>query len=95
MFKEHEVFTKENTKIREMNIHSEPGNVDFPTIKIRSRPLDNPKRVLTLIKGMAIIKRGLVGNSITTRPNHYAFYRQCLRGQALSKFDELAQKRSS
>ena len=40
---------------------------------------------------MAIIKIGLVGNNITTGPNHYAFYRQCLTGPDLSKFDEIVQ----
>ena len=69
MFKEREVVTKENTEIREMNIRSEPGNAALLTIKIRFRPLDNPKCVLILLKGMAIIKIGLVGNNITTGPN--------------------------
>ena len=40
---------------------------------------------------MAIIKIGLVGNNIKSGPNQYEFYRQCLIGQALSKFDKLAQ----
>ena len=42
---------------------------------------------------MAIIKIGLVGNNITRGPNRYIFYRQCLIGQALSKFDKLAQNK--
>ena len=75
----------------EIKIHSEPGNANSPTIKIRFRPLDNPKCVLTLLKGMAVIKIGLVGNNITCGPNRYEFYRHCLIGQALSKFDKLAQ----
>ena len=40
---------------------------------------------------MAIIRIGLVCNNITTGPNHYAFYRQCLTGPDLSKFDEIVQ----
>ena len=60
-------------------------------IKIRFRPLDNPKCVLTHLKGMAVIKIGPVGNNINRRPNRYEFYSQCLIGQALSKFDKLAQ----
>ena len=91
MFEEREVFTKENMEICEKNICSEPGDSAFHTIKTRFRPLDNPKRVIALLKVMSIIKRGLVGKNITTGPNQYAFYRQCLTGQALSKFDELAQ----
>ena len=66
MFKEREVVTKENTEIREMNIRSEPGNAALLTIKIRFWPLDNPKLVLGVLKGMASIKRYLVGNNITT-----------------------------
>ena len=49
-----------------MNIRSEPGNAATPTIKIRLRPLDNPKLVITLLKGMGNIKRGLMGENITT-----------------------------
>ena len=91
MFEERKVFTKENMEICEKNICSEPGDSAFHTIKTRFRPLDNPKRVIALLKVMSIIKRGLVGKNITTGPNQYAFYRQCLTGQALAKFDELTQ----
>ena len=91
MFEECEVLTKENTETFEINIHSETWNAVLPTIKIRFRPLDNPKCVLTLLKGMSVIKIGLVGNNITSGPNRCEFYRQCLIGKALSKFDKLPQ----
>ena len=60
-------------------------------IKILFGSLDNLKRVLSILKVMTIIKRGMVGNNTTIGPNQYAFYSQCLTGQALSKFYELAQ----
>ena len=50
IFKESEVFTKENTDIHEMNIRSELENVTSPMIKIRFRLLDNPKPVLNILK---------------------------------------------
>ena len=74
MFKEREVLTKEKTEICEINIRSKPGNAASSMIKIRFRPLDNPRRVITLLKVMEIIKRFLVGNNITTGPNQYEFY---------------------
>ena len=74
VLEEHKIFPKLNTKIHEMKIHSEPGNDTLPTIKIRFRPLDNPKLVINLLKRMAVIKKGLVGKNITTGPNQYAFY---------------------
>ena len=40
---------------------------------------------------MAVTKIGLVVNNITSGPNRYEFYRQCLIGQALSIFEKLAQ----
>ena len=78
-------------EISEMNIYSEPGNVILPKIKIRFTPLDNPKLVIDILKGIATINGVLVGNNINTVTNRCAFYRQCFTGQDFSKFDELTQ----
>ncbi len=63
-------------------------NESSPTIKRRFRPLDNPTKILEVLQATLIIKSGVLGNNVTTGPNQYAYWRQCLAGEALRKFNQ-------
>ena len=43
-----------------------------------------------VLKAIVNIKAGVRGNNITTGPNQYFYWRGCLNGEALRKFDEFA-----
>ena len=59
-------------------------------IKRRIKVLDNPTRVLDVLKAREAIKEGLVGNHITQGPNQYRYTRSFLAGEALRVFNEKA-----
>jgi len=90
ILEEEKPFDKEDLNVREMSMRTDPTNSDSPTIKRRFRPLDNPTRILEVLQATVIIKAGVAGNNITTGPNQYAYWRQCLAGEALRKFNEFA-----
>jgi hypothetical protein len=81
-------FSKQDTSIREMMIRTDPTNDSSPIIKRRFKPLDNPENVLEVLQGILVIKEGVIGNNVTTGPLQYAFWRSCLEGAALAKFNE-------
>jgi hypothetical protein len=83
-------FEKEDLSVREMSMRTDPTNESSPTIKRRFRPLDNPTKILEVLQAILIIKAGVTGNNVTTGPNQYAYWRQCLAGEALRKFNEFA-----
>mgnify|MGYP000293913334 CR=1 FL=1 len=83
-------FEKEDLTIREMSMRTDPTNEASPTIKRRFWPLDNPTKILEVLQAILIIKAGVTGNNVTTGPNQYAYWRQCLAGEALRKFNEFA-----
>lgn len=85
-----EPYEKEDATIREMSMRTDPTNESSPTIKRRFRPLDNPTKILEVLQATLIIKSGVLGNNVTTGPNQYAYWRQCLAGEALRKFNEFA-----
>ena len=86
---ETEPFKKNDVTIREMMIRTDPTNDNSPVIKKRFKPLNNPSTVLEVLQGILVIKEGVVGNNVTTGPNMYAYWRGCLEGNALRKFQEL------
>ena len=85
-------YSKRDLAIREMNIRTDPTNDQSPIIKRRFKPLDNPRSVLELLKGIQFIKEGCIGNNVTTGPNQYAFWRGCLTGTIQNKFVQFAQQ---
>ena len=83
-------FSKSDTTIREMMTRADPTNDASPVIKRRFKPLDNPSTVLELVKGIHQIKEGVAGVNVTTGPNQYNFWRGCLTGAALARFNMCA-----
>jgi hypothetical protein len=83
-------FEKNDVTIREMSIRTDPTDNTSPVIKRRFKPLDNPKTVLELLRGILVIKEGTAGNNVTTGPLQYQYWRGCLEGTALLKFNEFA-----
>jgi hypothetical protein len=81
---------KDDVRWRELQLRTEPTNDSSPTIKRRFIPLDNPKRVLSVLTGIADIKNAVAGNNILTGPLRYNYWRGCLSGEALRKFNEAA-----
>ena len=90
ILEEEKPFEKEDLNVREMSMRTDPTNAESPTIKRRFRPLDNPTRIIEVLQATVIIKAGVTGNNVTTGPNQYAYWRQCLAGEALRKFNEFA-----
>ena len=83
-------FKKKDMSIREMIMRTDPMNDSSPVIKQRFKPMDNPASVLEVLQGILIIKEGVVGNNVTTGPLQYSYWRGCLEGTCLRKFDEFA-----
>ena len=81
---------KDDVTFREMSLRTDPTNDSSPLIKRKFRPLDNPTKIIEVLQATLNIKQGVVGNNITTGPNQYAYWRQCLAGEALRKFNEFA-----
>ena len=84
--------SKSDYVIREMEVRTDPLNEASPRIKRKFRPLDNPSSVLEVLRGILVIKEGVTGNNVTTGPLQYQYWRTCLEGTALSKFNEFAQQ---
>ncbi len=81
---------KDDVTFREMSLRTDPTNDSSPLIKRKFRPLDNPTKIIEVLQATLNIKQGIVGNNITTVPYQYAYWRQCLAGEALRKFNEFA-----
>lgn len=90
VMKESVPFVKNDVTVREMMIRTDPTDVSSPVIKKRFKPLDNPLQVLEVLQGILIIKEGVIGNNVTTGPLQYSYWRGCLEGTALRKFNEFA-----
>jgi hypothetical protein len=82
--------SKSDAVIREMEVRTEPANEASPRIKRKFRPLDNPSSVIEVLRAILVIKEGVAGNNVTTGPLQYQYWRTCLDGTALSKFNEFA-----
>ena len=73
--------------IRELLVLSDPSNEQSTNIKQKIRILDHPKNLIEVLRARLAIKKGLIGNTITTGPNKYRFTRTFLEGEALHIFD--------
>ena len=69
-------------------MRTNPTDDSSPLIKRKFIPLDNPATILEVLKATLNIKAGVRGNNVTTGPNQYAYWRACLGGEALRKFNE-------
>jgi hypothetical protein len=65
-------FDKDDISVRQMSIRMEPTNDSSPVIKLNFKPLNNPKKVIDVLRGLLTIKKGVAGNNITTGPLQYA-----------------------
>ena len=81
-------FSKNDVTIREMMICTDPADEKSPVLKKRFKPMDNPSGVLEVLQGILVIKSGVTGNNVTTGPLQYAYWRGCLEGTCLRKFNE-------
>jgi hypothetical protein len=79
-------FEKDVIYIRQMSIRTDPTNDSSPVMKLNFKPLNNPKKVIDVLHGLLIIKKGVTGNNITTGPLQYVYWRGCLTGEALCQF---------
>jgi hypothetical protein len=80
-------FEKDDISIEQISIRTEPTNDSSPVIKLNFKPLNNPKKVIAVLRGLLlIIKKGVTGNNIMTGPLQYAYWRGCLTGEALRQF---------
>ncbi len=84
------VFKKDDLEVREMSMRTNPTDDSSPLIKRKFIPLDNPATILEVLKATLNIKAGVRGNNVTTGPNQYAYWRACLGGEALRKFNEFS-----
>ena len=85
--KEATIHSKSDMTIREMTYRTEPTNAASPVIKLKFKPLDNPGKILTVLAGILVIKQGISGNNITTGPLQYAYWRGCISGTFLNRFN--------
>jgi hypothetical protein len=47
---------RSDMSIREMAYRTDPANASLPIIKLKFKPLDNPKQLLTVLQGILVIK---------------------------------------
>ena len=93
--KEAATYSKSDMTIREMTYRTEPSNAASPIIKLKFKPLDNPGKILTVLAGILVIKQGISGNNITTGPLQYAYWRGCISGTFLNRFNIYAAAEST
>jgi hypothetical protein len=90
-----DVHSRSDMSIREMVYRTDPTNASSPIIKLKFKPLDNPKQLLTVLQGILVIKQGIVGNNVTTGPLQYQYWRGCLTGTALARFNTFAREHAN
>ena len=73
--------------IRELSLLADPANKDTTKIKRKICILDQPKKLIEVLRARLAIAQVLTGNNIITGPNHYCFTRTFLDGEALRIFD--------
>ena len=64
--------------ICELTVLSNPSNEQSTKIKQKIRILDHPKNLIKVLRAQLAIKKGLIGNAITTGPNKFRFTRTSL-----------------
>jgi hypothetical protein len=83
--------SRSDASIREMVIRTKPANASSPIIKLKFKPLDHPKSLITVLQRILVIKQGIAGNkNVTTGPLQYQYWRGCLTGTALARFNTFA-----
>jgi hypothetical protein len=85
---------KNDIRIREFSIRTEPKNEKSPIIKQKYVPLSIPSNIYEVLKAIEKIEEGIKGNNITQGENMFAYCAQCLEGEAKRQF-ELLKKGSS
>jgi hypothetical protein len=83
-------YDRADMSIREMVYRTDPTNDHSPIIKLKFKPLNNPKTLIQVLQGILVIKQGIIGNNVTTGPLQYQYWRGCLTGTALARFHTFA-----
>ena len=86
---------KNDMRVREFSVRTEPTNEKSPIIKRRYYPLDIPSNVYEVLQAVEKIEEGIKGNNITTGANMFAYFSQCLEGEAKRQFELLKKQKSS
>ena len=73
---------KNDIRIREFSIRTEPKNKKSPIIKQKYVPLSIPSNIYEVLKAIEKIEEGIKGNNITQGENMFAYCAQCLEGEA-------------
>ena len=81
------VSSSQDGEIRELSVLSDPSNEKSTKIKQRIKILAHPKNLMEVLWDRLAIKKGLIGNAITTGPNGFCFTRTFLEGEALRIFN--------
>ena len=79
--------SSQDSDIRDLSVLSDPSNKKSTKIKQRIRMLDHTKNLIEVLRARLAIKKGLIGNAITTGPNKFYFTRTFLGGEALRIFN--------
>ena len=72
---------KNDIRIREFSIRTEPKNEKSPIIKQKYVPLSISSNIYEVLKVIGKIEEGIKGNNITQGENMFAYYSQCLEGE--------------
>ena len=59
--------------MRELLVQTDPTDEDSTRVKQIIRIMDNPQKLLEVLRASLEIYQGLTGNDITTGPNQYRF----------------------
>ena len=79
--------SSQDSTICELSVLADPSNEYSTNIKQKIRILEHPKNLIEVLQAQLAIKKGLIGNVITTAPNKYRFTRTFLDGEALLIFN--------
>jgi hypothetical protein len=90
-----ENYDRADMSIREMVYRTDPTNDHSPIIKLKFKPLNNPKTLIQVLQGILVIKQGIIGNNVTTGPLQYQYWRGCLTGTALARFHTFARNQGA
>ena len=80
------LLSSQDGTISELSVLSDPSNEQSTKTKHKICILEHPKNLIEVLRAQLAIKKGLIGNAITTGPNKYRFTRTFLDGEALHIF---------
>ena len=86
---------KNDIRVREFSIRTEPKNEKSPIIKQKYVPLSISSNIYEVLKAIEKIEEGIKGNNITQGENMFAYCSQCLEGEAKRQFELLKKSSSS